>query len=112
MSQRFVCGMRRFDKHRVESLREQGQGVSEEIEERLRQREAQDHALFGVPATPHTTPVLSGTVHLTPPSPLLCSAPAPGATPVPAPGYTPWRTPSACVSPVSPATSKVTAKSG
>lgn len=106
MSQRVVCGMRRFDKHRVGSLREQGRGQvgSEEIEERLRQREAQDYALFGVPATPHTTPVLSGTVHLTPPSPLLCSTPAPG--------YTPWRTPSTCVSPASPATSRAIVKSG
>jgi hypothetical protein len=98
MSQRVVCGMRRFDKHRVDSPKSQEQrpNHSAELEVRLRQREAQDHALFGVPATPHTTPILSGTVHLTPPSPLLCASLSPAS---PDANYTPWRTPSASASP-------------
>lgn len=95
MSQKVVCGMRRFDKHRMESMRGETKGQeshSAELEERLRQRREQDDRLFSVPATPHTTPVLSGTVHSTPPSPLLCAFPPATA---PSPGYTPWRTPSA-----------------
>lgn len=92
MSQSFVCGMRRFDKHRMESLRTQGQGQGQtrELEQRLRQREEQDKTLFGVPATPHTTPVLSGIETQAPPSPLI----VPLSPPDSSLGYTPWRTPS------------------
>lgn len=105
MSQSFVCGMRRFDKHRMNSLKtpEKGSHMAE-LEERLQQREAQNQVLSGIPATPHTTPVLSGTVHRTPPSPLVC--------PAPATGYTPWRTPSASASASSPRSLSLVSKPG
>ena len=78
----FICGMRRFDKHRVSShlpVKHRVSGnlsvkiiTSPELERRLRQREAQNCALFGVPVTPTNSPILSSVVQPSPrPIPLL-----------------------------------------
>lgn len=93
MSQRFVCGMRRFDKHRVSSQSHDSSASNvTELQERLRRREEQDNMLFG------TSPVLSPSVLSTspislapPPSPVLLSESGPICSPI----YTSWKTPSA-----------------
>lgn len=108
MSQRFVCGMRRFDKHRVSSnSRDSSASDATELQERLRQREEQDKMLCG------TSPVLSPSVLSTspislapPPSPVLLSE----SGPICPPAYTPWKTPSASSSSPAPVPSPATKK--
>jgi hypothetical protein len=79
-NQRFVCGMRRFDKHRMNSS--SGSSVSspvfqKEIQERLQAREEQDRLLYSsVPSVP-SVPSVSSVSSV---SSTVC--------------YTPWKTPS------------------
>lgn len=76
-----TCGMRRFDKHRMEALQGQEKGVVGEkwIQDRLRQREEQDRILF------HTSSSASNSAPVVPVPVVPVSAPTP---------YTPWKTPS------------------
>jgi hypothetical protein len=81
-----TCGMRRFDKHRMEALQGQEKGVVGEkwIQDRLRQREEQDRILFRNPSSAsNSAPVVPVSVVPVPVVPV--SAPTP---------YTPWKTPS------------------
>jgi hypothetical protein len=88
MSQKVVCGMRRFDKHRVASDNRQPNTThAAELEERLRQRDSQDYHLFGI-ATPATTPILTSIQPSS--SPPVLSSPV-----LSSPVYTAWKTPSA-----------------
>ena len=103
MSQRPVCGIHRFDKHRVcNDSRTVSTKHSSELQQRLQQREEQDKALFG------TSPVLSPSILSSspvsippPPSPVLNSFPPPplllsgSAGLANSASYTPWKTPSA-----------------
>ena len=94
MSQRVVCGMRRFDKHRIASdNRQPNTAHVAELEERLRQRDSQDYHLFGIttPVTPATTPILTS---IQPSSPVL-SSPVLSSPVLSSPVYTTWKTPSA-----------------
>ena len=91
MSQKVVCGMRRFDKHRIASDNRQPN-----TEERLRQRDSQDYHLFGVasvPVTPATTPILTSIQPSS--SPPVLSSHVLSSPVLSSPVYTAWKTPSA-----------------
>jgi hypothetical protein len=85
-NQRFVCGMRRFDKHRMEShTSSQSPSLQTDIQDRLKAREQQDQFLFSssAPLEPSSTLSLISPPN---PSPILSTL-----TTV----YTSWRTPAA-----------------
>ena len=64
MSQRFICGMRRFDKHKVSTERTTDSAMKSEQDQRLaemmKQRELQDQGQFN-PQLPLYTPSKSHT---------------------------------------------------
>lgn len=90
-TQRFVCGMRRFDKHRMDSScsTKENTAHASELQKRLRQREEQDRILF----SPSPSPCAFSSCPPLLPHPLSLSS----STPIPSP-YTPWKTPSALYS--------------
>ena len=105
MSQRSTCGMRRFDKHKIcADTRVVTTEHSTELQQRLRQREEQDKALFGT--SPAISPAILSSSPVSippPPSPVLAALLSPPVLSPPVlpsnlSGYTPWKTPSASIS--------------
>jgi hypothetical protein len=78
-NQKFVCGMRRFDKHRMDSNTSRPT-FQKELQDRLQAREQQDHLLFT-----SSTPTNVSSLSLT--SNTITNNITPDTT------YTPWKTP-------------------
>ena len=88
-NQRFTCGMRRFDKHRMESnsvSHSTNPTLQKEIQQRLQAREEQDCALYSTSIVPNAS-ISSNTY-----SSSTLSGPSVLSEPL---HYTPWKTPSA-----------------
>lgn len=89
-AQRFVCGMRRFDKHRVDSLQSTKENTTNayELQQRLNQREEDNRILFSSSPScfPSNVSILPSLPLAEPTSPYISSL------------YTPWKTPSAIYS--------------
>jgi hypothetical protein len=85
-NQRFVCGMRRFDKHRMEShTSSRSPSLQTDIQDRLKAREQQDLYLFSS-STPSDSPSTLSLIPPPNPSPVLSTVTT---------TYTSWKTPAA-----------------